>query len=196
MKKILFAAVSAAALTAFAAPAHAQPAGIRVEAIAGFDSIRASLNDQPNLPDNTVGTQGVVFGVAAGFDIPLGSSAAFGIDVEATETNNDYTVVEGASTGEIQVGRDLYAGGRFTVLASDSGNLFFTGGYTNLRARASVTTGATTVTDTDSIDGLRGGIGAQLNLGANAYLSAQYRYSNYEDDVTRHQGIAGIGFRF
>ncbi|HEX8645016.1 MAG TPA: outer membrane beta-barrel protein [Allosphingosinicella sp.] len=196
MKKILFGAVSAAALSAFAAPAYAQPAGIRVEAIAGFDSIRASRNRIPNLPDNTTGSQGVVFGVAAGFDIPLGTSAGFGIDVEATESNNDLSVVAGTTTTEIRIGRDLYAGGRITVLASDSGNLYFKGGYTNLRINERATTGAVVVTDNGSVDGLRGGVGAQLNIGANAFFSAEYRYSNYEGDFTRHQGVAGIGFRF
>ena len=40
------------------------------------------------------------------------------------------------------------------------------------------------------------GVGAQIGLGSNAYLKTEYRYSNYQDGVDRHQVVGGLGFRF
>ena len=40
------------------------------------------------------------------------------------------------------------------------------------------------------------GLGAQYALGSHAYLGAEYRYSNYEAGLSRHQAVGTIGFRF
>jgi outer membrane immunogenic protein len=33
-------------------------------------------------------------------------------------------------------------------------------------------------------------------LGTNSFAKAEYRYSNYEQGVERHQVMGGFGFRF
>jgi len=34
------------------------------------------------------------------------------------------------------------------------------------------------------------------DLAAGAYVSAEYRYSVYDGELSRHQGVAGLGLRF
>jgi outer membrane immunogenic protein len=194
MKKILLGAVAAAAVTVFAAPAHAQPAGPRVEVIVGFDAIKGNTDDATGVNDDLSSENGFG-GIRVGFDMPLGG-AAIGIDLEATESLVDFEGVDGTSTAELRAGRDLYAGGRISLLASDAGNFYLTAGYTKLRLGASVTTGTTTVSDSTSLDGVRGGAGFQFNIGSNVFANVEYRYSNYEADVIRHQAALGFGLRF
>lgn len=194
MKKILLGAVAAASVTAFAAPAYAQPAGPRVEVLVGFDAIQGNTDDATGVNDD-LSNENAFGGVRVGFDMPLGG-ASIGVDLEATESLVDFDGTDGASTAELRAGRDLYAGGRISLLASDAGNLYVTAGYTNLRLSASVTTGTTTVSDSTSLEGVRGGIGFQFNIGTNMFANAEYRYSNYEADVIRHQAALGVGFRF
>jgi outer membrane immunogenic protein len=33
-------------------------------------------------------------------------------------------------------------------------------------------------------------------IGSSAYIGAEYRYSNYEADISRHQVAGTLGFRF
>jgi hypothetical protein len=37
---------------------------------------------------------------------------------------------------------------------------------------------------------------AQIGIGSRAYVRTEYRYSNYQDGVDRHQVVGGIGVRF
>jgi outer membrane immunogenic protein len=195
MKKILLGAVGAAALAAFAAPAHAQPAGPRVEALVGFDYIKGNTDDVTGVNDD-LSSENFAGGVRVGFDMPLGG-AAIGIDLEATESMVDFSATEGTTTtAELNAGRDLYAGGRLSILASDAGNFYLGAGYTNLRISADVTTGTVTASDSANLDGVRGLAGFQFNLGTSSFVGVEYRYSNYEADVIRHQVMGGFGFRF
>ena len=51
-------------------------------------------------------------------------------------------------------------------------------------------------TQRTNLDGIRAGAGAQIGLGSRAYLRTEYRYSNYQDGVDRHQVVGGLGLRF
>jgi len=66
-------------------------------------------------------------------------------------------------------------------------------GYSN--ARVEVTSG--NVSDSTNLDGVRAGAGLEWQF-RNAPLSlrAEYRYTNYEQGVERHQGTVGLAFRF
>ncbi len=195
MKKTLYAAASAAALFAFAAPAAAAPvSGGRVEAIVGYDAVDATLDDGTN--DFDFDQSGIVFGVGVGYDFAVGENSALGIDLEASTTTADASVTDTGVTGEIDPGRDLYAGVRFTTGLSDNVNLFVGAGYTNQRITATVTAGNVTEEESANADGVRGRLGLQFGFGSNAYATIEYRYSNYEADLTRHQAVGGIGFRF
>ena len=183
MKKILFAtAATAAVLGATPALAQGTPAAVtgpRVEAVVGYDRVKA-LGEKDG---------GVLFGVGAGYDFAVGNGISLGADIEVT----DSTQKEGDSDfAEVKAGRDLYAGGRVTVAVSPSANLYVKAGYTNARFKA------TEEGDTfaENFDGIRVGAGGQYNVSNKAYVGAEYRYSNYESGLSRNQVALTVGTRF
>ncbi len=184
-----FVALTAVSLAALAAtPALAQaPQGPRVEALVGYDVVKVDLNSAG--VDDNFKDEGVLYGVGAGYDFALGNGAALGVDVEAT----DSTTKESAAGAAVSTGRDLYAGGRVSFgLGADGSNVYLKGGYTN--ARFSVTDGLTR--ESGNADGYRIGGGAQFAIGGKAYVGGEYRYSNYEGPLERHQLAATVGTRF
>ena len=183
MKKILFATAAASAAFLSASPALAQGAvavsGPRVEALVGYDRVRAAGEKDG----------GALFGIGAGYDFAVGNGVSLGADVEATES----TQKEGdEDIAEVKAGRDLYAGGRATFAVSPNANLYVKGGYTNARFKA--TDGE--VTESANFDGFRLGAGGQYGIGGKAYVGGEYRYSNYEAGLTRHQVALTVGTRF
>lgn len=184
MKKIAILCVTAAAVAAVATPASAEvKTGARIEAVTGYDNVSFDAGGVD------VDASGVTFGLGAGYDFAAGKKVALGIDVEGTMATTD---LDPTPTDSIKAKRDLYAGGRLTTALSDKVNLYFKAGYTNARFRA--TSGG--VTDSGNLDGIRGGAGLQFAIGKSAYIGGEYRYSNYEADVTRHQGVLALGLRF
>lgn len=190
-----FAAVLLAAATA--APAFAQEgaplpfAGGHVEAIGGVDRVRA----------NGSGETGVTYGVAGGYDVQTQSGTVFGVEGEFAGSSADGCVrgtLVPADRLCANAKRDLYAGGRIGF-TSGSTLIYAKAGYTNFRIGASYEDGtAATASDfsiNSNLDGVRVGGGLEKNLG-NISLKAEYRYSNYQDGVTRHQGVIGAGVRF
>ena len=177
MRKFILAA---AAVTAFAAPAYAQDTenplvGGHIEAIGGFDYVQGSGDESDS--------DGAFYGVAAGYDFGAGNTI-FGIEVEATESS-----LKECDFGEcLRAGRDLYAGGRIGTRVGEDALLYVKAGYTN----------ALVETDDDDVtlDGLRAGLGVQYDIGSNLLAKLEYRYSNYEAGVTRHQAVVGVGIRF
>ncbi|MDT9597391.1 outer membrane protein [Sphingosinicella rhizophila] len=186
--------LAATAVIAAAAPSMAQVAGGRIEAVVGYDNVRVDLDDFGFAGSED--KSGVVYGIGAGYDVAVGSGASLGIDAEATDASTRYRVVDGADQGRISAGRDLYVGGRITAAVSPLFNLYGKLGYTNARYKAAATIGGTTISGASNLDGIRAGIGGQYLLGANLYVGTEYRYSNYESGVSRHQVVGALGFRF
>lgn len=196
MNKLIATLIAGAAIAALATPASAaQTAGGRVEAIVGWDHNRLDLDDF-GFPDEDLGNDGIVFGIGAGYDFAVSPTASIGVDVEASESTADFDFVDGGDSAELAVGRDLYAGARATFAVSPSANLYVKAGYTNTRIRAELDVDGDIESDAANADGLRGGAGVQFAIGTSAYLSAEYRYSNYEAAYSRHQVVGGIGIRF
>ena len=182
MKKILYATAAAAAFLvatpALAQTASAAPVGPRVEAVVGYDKVKA-LGESDG---------GVFYGLGAGYDFAVAPTISLGVDAEVT----DSTQKEGNSGANVKAGRDLYAGGRVSFAVSPTANLYLKGGFTNARFKAS-----------DGIDrfsenfgGYRLGAGGQLAVSGKAYVGGEYRYSNYEDGLKRHQLALTVGTRF
>ena len=170
--RMVFAAAVLAAVSA--APAFAQDAtptfnGGHIEAIGGFDSISGGGDSE----------SGVAFGVAGGYDFRSGG-AVFGIELEAADST--------ISDSGVSASRDLYAGARVGGVVSENVLLYAKAGYTNARA-SFAGTGV-------NFDGIRAGAGVEFLVGRNFSIRGEYRYSNYEDGLSRNQGIVGLGFRF
>ncbi len=180
MKKLILAtAASAAALSATTAFAQEAPAGPRVEAVIGYDKVKA-LGEKDG---------GALFGIGAGYDFAVAPAVSLGVDVEATES----TQKEGNDDiAEVKAGRDLYAGGRVSFAVSPTANLYLKGGYTNARFKA--TDGVDSFSE--NFDGVRVGAGGQIAVRGKAYVGGEYRYSDYEAGLKRHQVALTVGTRF
>lgn len=185
------------AAVAVATPALAQDAapgpftGAHVEVLTGVDRVRGG----------GTGKTGVAYGIAGGYDFQTNSGALFGIEAEAADSTAkdcDTGVLIAGDRACFKAKRDLYAGGRAGFV---SGNTLIYGkvGYTNARLGASYDDGtAATAADfsgSRNLDGVRVGGGLETNVG-NFLLKAEYRYSNYEQGLSRHQGVVGVGVRF
>lgn len=190
MNKFVTTLAAGVALVAIAAPAHASNhSGGRIEALVGWDHPSLGLDDFGL--DGNINSDGIVFGIGAGYDFAVGPTASIGIDLEASESTADFDFDDGVDTAEIAAGRDLYVGGRATFVVSPTANVYVKAGYTNARFRAELNGNS----ESANADGVRGGIGAQFALGGNAYVGGEYRYSNYEADLSRHQAVLTFGFR-
>ena len=179
-----------------ATPALAQDTnnlgGFRIEGLVGYD--RPSIEDE--------NADGIAYGVGAGYDFQSGN-AVFGVEAEAMDSSADERIAGALLPGDelrVRAGRDLYVGGRVGVGVGGNSLIYAKAGYTNARVRVDYEDGtAGTVNDfseSGNLDGIRAGAGAQIGIGSNAYLKTEYRYSNYEAGVDRHQVVGGIGFRF
>ena len=189
MKKLAFCLLAGTAFIAANPAAAAAPSGGRIEALVGWDHPSIGLEDFG--VDDNINSDGIVFGIGAGYDFAVGQSVSLGIDVEASESTADFDFDDGVNTAELSIGRDLYVGGRISFAAGANANVYVKAGYTNTRVSAELNG----TSDAANADGVRGGIGAQFNLGGNAYVGGEYRYSNYEADLSRHQVAVVFGFR-
>lgn len=191
-----FAIAAAVAAATIATPALAQDnnnlGGFHVDGIVGYD--------HPSISDESA--DGVVYGMGVGYDFQSGN-AIFGVEAEATDSSADESLTGAVLAGDtlrVRAGRDLYVGGRAGFGIGGNSLLYAKLGYTNARVRVDYEDGtAGTVNDftqRTNLDGIRAGAGAQFGLGSRAYLRTEYRYSNYQDGISRHQVMAGFGFRF
>ena len=173
-RMIMFAAGAAALSLAAPAMAHdktaSAPTGFRVEALAGWD--RPSADGEH--------ASGFVYGAGAGYDFAVGSTVSLGVDVEASDST--------ANDSGLKAGRDLYAGGRVNFAVAPKANLYVKAGYTNARVSG--------FGIGENFDGFRAGVGGQFVFTGKAYVGAEYRYSNYQSDFSRHQVVLTLGTRF
>ena len=168
MKTVIFAA---AAVAAFSAPAFAQDAapftGPRAGVTVGYDS----LGDE----------EGVSYGVTAGYDLPVGQNFTFGPEVSFGDATVDAPGVDAS--------RDLAASVRLGYVENPQFLAFAKIGYADTRFELLGTNA--------NYEGVRFGGGLEFALTNNAYVSAEYQRTEYEDDFGgRDAAVVGIGFRF
>lgn len=199
MRKLVLAALAA---SAFASPAFAQDGapftGLRAEGVIGYDRVSDGTGQDSGSSD------GVTYGGAVGYDVQAGG-AVFGVEGEITGSTTDTRADSLFAAGDrltVDMGRDLYVGGRIGGVIGDSTLIYAKAGYTNARVNVRYDLGSTSVREGENMDGFRVGAGLEKRLGGNLYVKGEYRYSNYGDlggydvDVDRHQVAAGIGIRF
>lgn len=175
MKRFVAAAFAA---TAFATPAFAQTdanafTGFRVEGLIGYDAVSVPGLKNPD---------GILYGIGAGYDFNAGG-VILGIEADIT----DSTAKVKLAGPDVVTDRDIYVGARAGAVLG-SALLYAKAGYTNARLEQGAIH--------ENGDGVRLGVGAEYVLGGNMFLKTEYRYSNYEGDVSRHQVVGGFGLRF
>lgn len=180
-------AASVAALALAATPASAQT--VRAEIHGGWDHVGDDVN-----------TDGIVYGIGAGVDFQLAPRVVAGV-----EANLDFSTADECGTAILAAGdelcvearRDLSAVGRIGYQVTPEGTIYALAGYTNGRFRIDYDpANGPAVRTSENLDGLRVGAGYQHGFGNGLYSKVEYRYSNYEAGVERHQVIAGLGIAF
>ncbi|NIJ21856.1 outer membrane immunogenic protein [Sphingomonas naasensis] len=218
MRKLVFVAALVAS-SALAAPAFAQdsaPSGFRVGVIGGLDIVRPGSSEDSDVSGDDQSAEGFLYGVEAGYDIPLGG-AVVGVEAELSDSTGKTRVNRADPNtfgyGSVTAGRDIYVGARVGFEASPGTLVYAKGGYTNARLNALASDGSTELEDQNfQLDGWRLGAGVEKSIGRNTYAKVEYRYSNYTKgdfqysngtttdtfsvDTDRHQIVAGVGFRF
>ncbi|UZK65619.1 outer membrane protein [Sphingomonas sp. M1-B02] len=218
MRKTLLAASALAAATLFSAPAFAQdsaPGGFRVGVIGGLDIVRPGDSEDSRVRGDDQSIEGALYGIEAGYDIPLGG-AILGIEGEfsgsTAKVTTDSSDPNFFGYGRVKAGRDLYVGARLGFEAASGTLVYAKGGYTNARLDVTADNGTSTRDENFQLDGWRLGAGVEKSIGTNTYAKLEYRYSNYTNadfqfangavtdtfdiDTDRHQIVAGVGFRF
>lgn len=192
MKKYLFALAAsafAAGTTFFVAqPAEAQ--GFRAEVHGGWDH-----------PGGNGGhDDGIVYGIGLGYDHQVGKNVLLGIDLSADLSSTkdcERSVILTNDEACLRARRDLAAAVRLGYKVGEQGTLYALAGYTNARFRFDYTTPAgVTTRDGRNLDGVRVGLGYQHDFSKGVYGKVEYRYSNYESDIDRHQVLLGVGVSF
>lgn len=188
MRAYLIGFASLVAIAATATPACAE--GFRAEVHGGWDRVQGGGDHD----------SGVVYGVGLGYDLNVGKSGFVGVDFsldDSTTKECERSSIVANDRACLRAGRDLAAGIRAGVHVGDKGKLYALAGYSNARFRFAYTTPAgVTTSDAANLDGFRLGAGYEHALGGNAYGKVEYRYSNYENDVSRHQVLVGLGLNF
>ncbi len=176
-------------------PEYSEPpssAGAHIAIVTGYDGNKFSGGGASDTLD------GVNYGVKLGYDFNVMQYGLLGVEAEAT---NSTAKLDFGGGDTVKMGRDLYIGGRLKFDVSEAVALYLKGGYTNAEVKA---TSAGLVAKT-TVDGWRLGAGAEFKLTSKFFGLVEYRYSNYGsyDDgfgtrvkFERHQGIAGLGYRF
>ncbi|MFC3440349.1 outer membrane protein [Sphingobium rhizovicinum] len=179
--------LAASVLCFLSAPAFAQDAapftGGHAEIITGYDSVDA---------DGISSADGLLYGLNAGYDVAAGG-VILGVEAEIS----DSTTKKGYAGGRTASDRDLYVGSRIGVPLGDKALAYAKAGYTNARFEYRDSAGeGGTVSGGDNLDGLRLGAGLEYRLTDSLFLKGEYRYSNYEAGLSRHQFVTGVGLRF
>ena len=178
---------SAACLALAATPASAQT--VRAEIHGGWDHVGDEVNGD-----------GIAYGIGAGVDFQLAPRVTAGV-----EANLDFSTADKCGTSVLAAGdllcvearRDISAVGRIGYRVSDNGQIYALAGYTNGRFRVDYDPAVgPNVRTSDNLDGVRLGAGYQHGFGNGLYSKIEYRYSNYEAGLERHQLIAGVGVAF
>jgi outer membrane immunogenic protein len=222
--KIMFALIATGSLVALSAPAMAQSAdtapfsGVRVGVEAGYDHLRSgSSEDVDTTRDLKQSLDGVTYGAVVGYDAPvgdnlrLGAEASIGDSTAKFDTNNSAPNV--FNLNHVSADRDIYVGARIGYVMSPRTMVYAKAGYTNARFGLQGSDGTVSLNQRLDTDGYRLGAGLEYAVGRNAYIGAEYRYSNYSKgefdfngntpdtsrfniDTDRHQVVATAGVRF
>lgn len=172
--RVIYAAALLAAATATPAFGQAFNGG-NVGLIGGYD--HAELAGESG--------SGFIYGVAGGWDFRVGTAAAAGFQLEASDaTTKDCT--PGVC---VRAGRDLYAGVRAGPVVNDQTLIYLLAGYSNARVSVDGFGGT-------NLDGIRAGLGFEHRPANNWFFRMEGRYTNYEQGFDRWQAVAGVGLAF
>lgn len=190
-KKLLASAAALAFLSA--GSAHAEEfTGPRIEAQVGWDSASPSSKG-PSI-------DGITYGIVAGYDHAVSENLIVGAEVGVDLFDNKSRSISGTTSYDSSAKREIEASARIGTKLLNNVLVYAKAGYANARFTEAVTVGGTTGnTRTEfstNLDGVRVGAGVETSLFSGILAKTEYRYTNYQQDVSRHQVMVGLGYRF
>lgn len=192
--------VVGAALAAMMLPAaaHAEDfLGGRIGLVGGWDRVSIEAENIDGLgTDIDENFDGATFGIVTGYHWPLGEGAIIGVGTSTMFSNNSKTVNVGADSFKVEAGRDLEVHVKAGVIVNESTLLYAKVGYANAKAKAKAVINGVTYKDSDTGSGLRLGAGAEVSLNDSFSLVAEYRFTDYSNNLDRNQLVAGIAYKF
>lgn len=196
MKHILLCAVLLAGTASVSAQAY-EFNGFRIEGQGGWDNLKFDGVGQgfnTNVDDN-----GWMYGAEAGYDMRLSDSVILGVFGNYNWSTVEATAFDGFGGTIIADAKNEWSAmGRLGFKVSPSTLLYFAGGYAKTKIDYNYTPVASLVSfdSSQSYGGVRGAVGLEQGLGSNVYAKVEYRYTNYQDGLSRNQVVGGIGIRF
>lgn len=212
--------LTATVLTILATPALAQDArfpGFHVEAVVGYDhtSAKVTYEDTAFPADNfevEEDTNGVVYGIGAGYDLRISEGNYFGIEAGYEFSDNERCEeVYGGDEACFSLKRNLHVGVRGGTRLNSRTMAFAGIGYINGKGRVSYADPADPAGDfsySEDRNGFRLSAGLEHRLVRNVFGKIEYRYFNYDNfteevgtetaslGFDRNQLVIGIGARF
>ena len=168
--------------------------GPRIEATAGWDQVKFDLSRYA-MTGSSKGS-GFDWGLEAGYDARLGGNIIGGVETGVSFSNLNHGFSDGTTSYLMHARRDIEISARLGFLVGQNALVYGKAGYTNFQLGSDATTGGVTTVQHANLDGLRLGAGVELGLSKAMYVKTEYRYSNYQDGVTKNEVLAGLGFRF
>lgn len=162
--------------------------------------------------DRNYGSDALQLGAGVGYDIDVGGlvlGIEGGVDWSLGDSRLEFD--DQQLNAKIDYGRDVEIGARLGFRVGSNMLVYGKGAYTNLKVD---TRGSAIIDDGDpltndeiefggegKLDGWRVGGGLEWALpagflGGATYLKAEYRHSQYDGNVSKDEGVVGLGFRF
>jgi outer membrane immunogenic protein len=202
-----YSALSAVGLAVLATPAMAQDArfpGLHVEAVIGYDHTSGKVTYQDTaFPGDSFeveeDTNGIVYGIGAGYDLRLSAGKYFGIEAGYEFSDNERCEeVYGGDEACFSLKRNLHVGVRGGARLSSRTMAFAGMAYINGKGRVSYADSIDPTSDfsySEDRNGFRLSAGLEHRLVRNVFGKIEYRYSNY-DNFTEEVGseTASLGF--
>lgn len=191
----IFRPLAAIAFVLAGTPAFAQTAvGPRVEAVVGWDQLRYDLGSVNGSTRQTPSDLG--YGVTVGYDQALTPKLVVGVEGGATFSQGDYAGTGFPIADVVHVRRDLSVAARVGTPIGGNALLYGKVGYSNLRLGLDTASAAGSAYARREYDGVLLGVGGEVGLTRNTYIKSEYRYTDYEDGVSRQNILTGFGIRF
>jgi outer membrane immunogenic protein len=176
--------------------------GATVEATFGWDHLaQKSIKDIDSSAYTKGSGDGVTYGGAVGYDVPLTSNVTVGAEVglygSSAKWNNTENLVGGTfNTERVKPGRDLFVGARLGYALSPKTQIFGKAGYTNTHFAIEGTNGADTQYQGLNASGFRLGTGVEQKLTKMTYVKLEYDYSHYGSGQFNYYGNTPDGSNF
>lgn len=186
---------AAAAAAAFATPAMAEPfAGPYVGVEVGLDNYEAQATDLFVAGDKFDGLSGngLVGGVYAGYDMPLGTNLFAGVEANASLSGAKITYDDTVDSLRVKAKESFGASARLGAMLNDNTAVYGRAGWVNTKFKAT----ANGVSERNREDALALGAGVETRVGSNTSLRLEYTHADYDDFVKNNQIRAGLGVRF